>query len=83
MSEENKNTDLAVSDDIPAGGSAALDSSMDVQNPDVDEQSSSKIDSALGNLDLLRQVILVLSVSICVALIVMLFFWVQDRKSVV
>ncbi|MUL18355.1 flagellar basal-body MS-ring/collar protein FliF [Aliivibrio fischeri] len=80
MSEENKNTNLAVSDDMPTGGAMALDSSVDVQNPDVDEQSSSKLDSALGNLDLLRQVILVLSVSICVALIVMLFFWVQEPE---
>nr|WP_155698255.1 flagellar basal-body MS-ring/collar protein FliF [Aliivibrio fischeri] len=65
---------------MPTGGAMALDSSVDVQNPDVDEQSSSKLDSALGNLDLLRQVILVLSVSICVALIVMLFFWVQEPE---
>ncbi len=80
MSEENKNTDLTVSDGVPAGSAMALDSSVDVQNPDVDEQSSSKLDSALGNLDLLRQIILVLSVSICVALIVMLFFWIQEPE---
>ncbi|MBB1315160.1 MULTISPECIES: flagellar basal-body MS-ring/collar protein FliF [Aliivibrio] len=80
MSEDKKNTDLSVSDDMSIGGAMALDSSVDVQNPDVDEQSSSKLDSALGNLDLLRQVILVLSVSICVALIVMLFFWVQEPE---
>ncbi|MUK36072.1 flagellar basal body M-ring protein FliF [Aliivibrio fischeri] len=80
MSEDNKNTNLAVSDETSTGGAMVLDSSVDVQNPDVDEQSSSKLDSALGNLDLLRQVILVLSVSICVALIVMLFFWVQEPE---
>ena len=80
MSEENKNTDLAVSDGMSTGGATALDSSVDMQNLDADEQSSSKLDSALGNLDLLRQVILVLSVSICVALIVMLFFWVQEPE---
>ena len=80
MSEENKNTDLTVSDGMSSGGAMTLDGSVDVQNPDVDEQSSSKLDSALGNLDLLRQVILVLSVSICVALIVMLFFWVQEPE---
>lgn len=65
---------------MSSGSATALDSSIDVQNPDIDEQSSSKLDSALGNLDLLRQVILVLSVSICVALIVMLFFWVQEPE---
>lgn len=80
MSEENKKTDLAMSGGMSSGSATALDSSIDVQNPDIDEQSSSKLDSALGNLDLLRQVILVLSVSICVALIVMLFFWVQEPE---
>lgn len=80
MSEENKNTDLSVSDGMSTGGAMALDSSVDTQNLDADEQSSSKLDSALGNLDLLRQVILVLSVSICVALIVMLFFWIQEPE---
>ncbi|OCH12877.1 MULTISPECIES: flagellar basal-body MS-ring/collar protein FliF [unclassified Aliivibrio] len=80
MSEENKKTDLAMSGGMSSGSATALESSIDVQNPDIDEQSSSKLDSALGNLDLLRQVILVLSVSICVALIVMLFFWVQEPE---
>jgi flagellar M-ring protein FliF len=80
VSEENKKTDLAMSGGMSSGSATALDSSIDVQNPDIDEQSSSKLDSALGNLDLLRQVILVLSVSICVALIVMLFFWVQEPE---
>ena len=46
MSEDKKNTDLSVSDDMSIGGAMALDSSVDVQNPDVDEQSSSKLDSA-------------------------------------
>ncbi len=35
---------------------------------------------AVGDLDLLRQVVLVLSISICVALIVMLFFWVKEPE---
>ena len=78
MSEENQNTDLALSNDDSSSGALAADGDLGAQNPDLDEKSSSKVDSALGNLDLLRQVILVLSVSICVALIVMLFFWVQE-----
>ena len=50
------------------------------QNPDLDEKSSSKFDLAVGDLDLMRQVVLVLSISICVALIVMLFFWVKEPE---
>jgi flagellar M-ring protein FliF len=44
------------------------------------KKSSSKFDMAVGDLDLLRQVVLVLSISICVALIVMLFFWVKEPE---
>ncbi|EHK9017949.1 flagellar M-ring protein FliF [Vibrio vulnificus] len=81
MAEENKSTDLALTDD---GSSKALtmhsDMVMDSQNPDLDERSSSKFDMAVGDLDLLRQVVLVLSISICVALIVMLFFWVKEPE---
>ncbi|HFQ4939628.1 TPA: flagellar basal-body MS-ring/collar protein FliF [Vibrio vulnificus] len=81
MTEENKSTDLALTDD---GSSKALtmhsDMDMDSQNPDLDERSSSKFDMAVGDLDLLRQVVLVLSISICVALIVMLFFWVKEPE---
>lgn len=81
MSEETKNTDIAVSDDdLSPSGAMAIDSGADIQDTDVDEKSTSKVDSALGNLDLLRQVILILSVSICVALIVMMFFWAQKTE---
>ncbi len=75
-------TDLTVSD----GGSnntdlvtAAADE-LDTQNPDLDEKSTSKLDLAIGDIDLLRQVVLVLSISICVALIVMVFFWVKEPE---
>ncbi len=81
MAEENKSTDLAVTDG--AGENALVASSdmgMDGQNPDLDERSSSKFDMAVGDLDLLRQIVLVLSISICVALIVMLFFWVREPE---
>ncbi len=81
MSEENKSTDLTVSD--PGSDTAVMASSdmdLDVQNPDTDEKSSSKFDMAMGDLDLLRQVVLVVSISICVALIVMLFFWVKEPE---
>ncbi len=81
MSEETKNTDIAVSDDdLSPTGAMAIDADSDIQDTDADEKSSSKVDSALGNLDLLRQVILILSVSICVALIVMMFFWAQKTE---
>ncbi|KFD80257.1 flagellar M-ring protein FliF [Vibrio paracholerae] len=56
---------------------AGSDIDHDTQNPDINEKSS-KMDFTVGDLDLLRQVVLVLSISICVALIVMLFFWVRE-----
>ncbi|MBU2897336.1 flagellar basal-body MS-ring/collar protein FliF [Vibrio hepatarius] len=59
---------------------ASSDLDGDIQNPDLDEQSSKKFDMAVGDLDLLRQVVLVFSISICVALIVMLFFWVREPE---
>ncbi|EEX91702.1 flagellar M-ring protein FliF [Vibrio orientalis CIP 102891 = ATCC 33934] len=59
---------------------STTDLDTDIQNPDLDEKSSSKFDMAVGDLDLLRQVVLVLSISICVALIVMLFFWVKEPE---
>lgn len=83
MSEQNQSTDLAVTDtptDTAMVAHSDADLGMDAQNPDIDEQSSSKFDMAVGDLDLLRQVVLVLSISICVALIVMLFFWVKEPE---
>lgn len=56
---------------------ASSDLDHDTQNPDINEKSS-KMDFSVGDLDLLRQVVLVISISICVALIVMLFFWVRE-----
>ncbi|BCL70707.1 flagellar M-ring protein [Vibrio nigripulchritudo] len=75
---EDKSTDLAVSD----GGAVAVGSDLDKesQNLDLDEQSSSKFDMSMGDLDLLRQVVLVVAISICVALIVMVFFWVREPE---
>lgn len=81
MAEENQSTDLAVADSgtgALVAGSSELSSTE--QNPDLDEKSSSKVDMAIGDIDLLRQVVLVLSISICVALIVMLFFWVKEPE---
>ncbi|WP_282177747.1 flagellar basal-body MS-ring/collar protein FliF [Vibrio nereis] len=81
MAEQNQSTDLALSE---GGTSNALLETSDVdagvQNPDLDEKSSSKLDMAVGDLDLVRQIVLVLSISICVALIVMLFFWVKEPE---
>ena len=50
------------------------------QDPDLAEKKASRTDSILGNLDLLRQVILVLSVAICVALIVMVVVWIKEPE---
>ncbi|MCF7361036.1 MULTISPECIES: flagellar basal-body MS-ring/collar protein FliF [Vibrio] len=81
MAENKQTTDLTLSD---SGGDHALMSSSDMdmgtQNVDAEEKSSSKMDFSMGDLDLLRQVVLVLSISICVALIVMLFFWVKEPE---
>ncbi|MEG9399933.1 flagellar basal body M-ring protein FliF [Vibrio cholerae] len=78
MADDKQTTDLALTN---SGGEHALmagsDMDHDTQNPDINEKSS-KIDFTVGDLDLLRQVVLVLSISICVALIVMLFFWVRE-----
>ncbi|CAH0525172.1 flagellar basal-body MS-ring/collar protein FliF [Vibrio hippocampi] len=72
---------MAVVDGSPdALVSTNSDLAADGQNPDINEKSSGKFDFAVGDLDLLRQVVLVLSISICVALIVMLFFWVKEPE---
>ncbi|NNN43245.1 MULTISPECIES: flagellar basal-body MS-ring/collar protein FliF [unclassified Vibrio] len=80
MAEDKQTTDLT----LTSGGEQALSTSVDLeggaQNPDLEEKSSSKLDFAMGDLDLLRQIVLVLSISICVALIVMLFFWVKEPE---
>jgi len=81
VAEDNQSTDLAVSDSN--NGALVADTNgidASVQDPDLNEKSSSKVDFAMGDLDLLRQVVLVLSISICVALIVMLFFWVKEPE---
>ncbi|TQQ51480.1 flagellar basal-body MS-ring/collar protein FliF [Vibrio cholerae] len=79
MADDKQTTDLALTNS--GGGEHALmagsDIDHDTQNPDINEKSS-KMDFTVGDLDLLRQVVLVLSISICVALIVMLFFWVRE-----
>jgi len=81
VSEQNPSTDLTVTEGASEGAMVATsDLDTQVQNPDLDEKSSSKFDMAVGDLDLLRQVVLVLSISICVALIVMLFFWVKEPE---
>ncbi|QIA62801.1 flagellar basal body M-ring protein FliF [Vibrio astriarenae] len=80
MADPNQSTDLTVSDPGATGLVSASDLDVDVQNPDTEEKASSKFDMAIGDLDLLRQVVLVLSISICVALIVMLFFWVKEPE---
>lgn len=80
MADDKQTTDLAVSGGSEHALMAGSDLDLDTQNPDLEEKSSSKSDFAMGDLDLLRQVVLVLSISICVALIVMLFFWVKEPE---
>ncbi|WP_162046862.1 flagellar basal-body MS-ring/collar protein FliF [Vibrio taketomensis] len=81
MSEHNQSTDLALSGSSSEGALVAQNDLVhEGQNPDLDEKSSSKFDLAVGDLDLMRQIVLVLAISICVALIVMLFFWVKEPE---
>ncbi|MDE1346071.1 flagellar basal-body MS-ring/collar protein FliF [Vibrio aestuarianus] len=80
MADDKQTTDLAVSGGSEHALMAGSDLDLDTQNPDLEEKISSKSDFAMGDLDLLRQVVLVLSISICVALIVMLFFWVKEPE---
>ncbi|MGY3570372.1 flagellar basal-body MS-ring/collar protein FliF [Vibrio paucivorans] len=81
MADQNQTTDLALSDSADSHAMvASSDLDVEQQNPDLNEKDSSKFDFAMGDLDLLRQVVLVLSISICVALIVMLFFWVKEPE---
>ncbi|MGR5390470.1 flagellar basal-body MS-ring/collar protein FliF [Vibrio crassostreae] len=80
MADNSQTTDLTVSDGNDHALIAGAELDGEGQNPDLGERSSSKFDMAVGDLDLLRQVVLVLSISICVALIVMLFFWVKEPE---
>ncbi|ENM5840060.1 flagellar M-ring protein FliF [Vibrio mimicus] len=77
MADDKQTTDLALTSSGEHALMAGSDVDHDTQNPDINEKSS-KMDFTVGDLDLLRQVVLVLSISICVALIVMLFFWVRE-----
>lgn len=61
-------------------GQAALISSNDTADTDLGEKKASKSDSILGNLDLLRQVILVLAVAIRVSLIIMVMMWIKEPE---
>ncbi|WP_087021524.1 flagellar basal-body MS-ring/collar protein FliF [Thaumasiovibrio subtropicus] len=79
MAEESVKQDLAVAGDA-AAVPATVDDTLDSQNLDINETSSSKMEGLLGDLDIVRQIILVLSVAICVALIVMLFFWIKTPE---
>jgi flagellar M-ring protein FliF len=80
VADNSQTTDLTVSDSNDHALIAGSELDGEGQNPDLGERSSSKFDMAVGDLDLLRQVVLVLSISICVALIVMLFFWVKEPE---
>ena len=80
MADNSQTTDLAVSDSNDHALIIGSELDGEGQNSDLGERSSSKFDMAVGDLDLLRQVVLVLSISICVALIVMLFFWVKEPE---
>lgn len=78
MAEENIHQPLAVSGN--ASTPALHDDAQSDQSTELSEKKASSTDSILGNLDLLRQVILVLSVAICVALIVLVTMWIKEPE---
>ncbi|WP_299016141.1 flagellar basal-body MS-ring/collar protein FliF [uncultured Photobacterium sp.] len=78
MSEPSSNNELAVAGNAPAP--VVTDTELELQDLDTEEKSATRVDSMLGNLDLLRQVILVLSVAICVALIVLVVAWLKEPE---
>ncbi|GAL06902.1 flagellar M-ring protein FliF [Photobacterium aphoticum] len=73
----SNNNELALAGGAPS--TAVTDSDLVLQ-PEAEEKPASRVDSMLGNLDLLRQVILVLSVAICVALIVLVVSWIKEPE---
>ncbi|GHA47474.1 flagellar basal-body MS-ring/collar protein FliF [Photobacterium aphoticum] len=73
----SNNNELALAGGAPS--TAVTDSDLALQ-PEAEEKPASRVDSMLGNLDLLRQVILVLSVAICVALIVLVVSWIKEPE---
>ncbi|KXI24144.1 flagellar basal-body MS-ring/collar protein FliF [Photobacterium sanguinicancri] len=79
MSEQSQNHDLALAGNSSSAVVSA-EGDLELQNPDLEAKSASKVDGLLGNLDLLRQVILVLSVAICVSLIVMVVMWIKEPE---
>ncbi|MGF1686039.1 flagellar M-ring protein FliF [Photobacterium japonica] len=71
------NNELALAGNTSAATVADNDLAL---QPEAEEKNPSRVDSMLGNLDLLRQVILVLSVAICVALIVLVVSWIKEPE---
>ncbi|MGL5782410.1 MAG: hypothetical protein ACRCXW_07690, partial [Plesiomonas shigelloides] len=65
----DSSTTLATATDPVGAGSAG-------QNPDLGERSSRF--EFLSQVDWLRQLILVVAVAICIALIIFAFFWAQE-----
>ncbi|KLV05873.1 flagellar M-ring protein FliF [Photobacterium aquae] len=78
MSDISTNNGLAAAGSAPAP--ALTDNALDLSSSDQAEKSSKRVNGMLGNLDLLRQIILVLSVAICMALIVMVVIWLKEPE---
>nr|WP_086941112.1 flagellar basal-body MS-ring/collar protein FliF [Thaumasiovibrio occultus] len=72
--------ELALAADAGSTAVSISDVADESMNLDANETSASKLDSVVGDLDIIRQVILVLAVSICVAMIVLLFFWIKEPE---
>ncbi|MGF1707931.1 flagellar basal-body MS-ring/collar protein FliF [Enterovibrio baiacu] len=78
MAEDNNNTQIAVSDG--AGALPVAGDSSSLHDPDMMERDVTPSSGVLGGVDVARQLILVAAVAICVALIALLFVWVQEPE---
>ncbi|MDD1792457.1 flagellar M-ring protein FliF [Enterovibrio sp. ZSDZ42] len=79
MADESDKTQLAVSDNAAALPMAS-DGGSALQDPDLMERDVSPSSGPLGGIDIARQLILVASVVICLALLALLFVWVQEPE---
>ena len=79
MADDSDKTQLALSDgtsDLPA----TSDGADAYQDPDVMERGGTSSSRPFGDMDIARQLILVASVVICLFLVILLFYWVQEPE---
>ncbi|KEY91532.1 flagellar M-ring protein [Candidatus Photodesmus blepharus] len=81
MADANQTTDLTLADSSDNHAMVSSSNpSVEKQNSGLNRKNFAKFNLTIGNLDLLRQIVSILSISICVALIIMLFFWAKESE---